>query len=61
MDGLDYSKTTTYFIKITEDYDKVVAAFKSIDRSIIDDTVGVRSISKPELIKLVEEEYNKLA
>ena len=61
LDGLDYSKTTTYFIKITEDYDKVVAAFKSIDRSIIDDTVGVRSISKPELIKLVEEEYNKLA
>lgn len=61
LDGLDYSKTTTYFIKITEDYDKVVAAFKGIDRSIIDDTVGVRSISKPELIKLVEEEYSKLA
>lgn len=61
LDGLDYSKTTTYFIKITEDYDKVVAAFKSIDRSIIDDTVGVRSISKPELISLVEEEYSKLA
>lgn len=61
LDGLDYSKTTTYFIKITEDYDKVVEAFKSIDRSIIDDTVGVRSISKPELIKLVEEEYSKLA
>lgn len=61
LDGLDYSKTTTYFIKITEDYDKVVAAFKGIDRSIIDDTVGVRSISKPELISLVEEEYSKLA
>ena len=61
LDGLDYSKTTTYFIKINEDYDKVVAAFKGIDRSIIDDTVGVRSISKPELIKLVEEEYSKLA
>lgn len=61
LDGLDYSRTTTYFIKITEDYDKVFAAFKSIDRSIIDDTVGVRSISKPELISLVEEEYNKLA
>lgn len=61
LDGLDYSKTTTYFIKINEDYDKVVAAFKGIDRSIIDDTVGVRSISKPELISLVEEEYSKLA
>lgn len=61
LDGLDYSKTTTYFIKITEDYDKVVAAFKSIDRSIINDTVGVRSLSKPELISLVEEEYSKLA
>lgn len=61
LDGLDYSKTTTYFIKINEDYDKVVSAFKSIDRSIINDTVGVRSISKPELIKLVEEEYSKLA
>ena len=60
LEGLDYSKTTTYFIKINGDYDKVVTAFRNIDRSIINDTVGVRSISKPELIKLVEEEYSKL-
>ena len=60
LEGLDYSTSTTYFIKIDKDYDNVLKAFKNIDLTIINDTVGVRSISKSELIELVENEYYKI-
>lgn len=60
LDGLNHSVSSTYFIKILKEYEKVYQAFKSIDLNIVNDTVGVRSISKSELIKLVEEKYNLL-
>ena len=60
LEGLEHSESTTYFIKILKDYEKVYLAFKSITLDIINDTAGVRSISKPELINLVEYQYNLL-
>ena len=60
LNGIEYSKSTSYFIKINKDYDIVLKAFNNIDLSIVNDTVGVRSISKGELIELVENEYYKI-
>ena len=60
LEGLEHSESTTYFIKILKDYEKVYLAFKSITLDIINNTAGVRSISKPELISLVEYQYNLL-
>ena len=47
LDGLEHSETSTYFIKVKSD--EVIKAIRLIDLSVIDNTAGVRSISKPEL------------
>jgi hypothetical protein len=47
LEGLDHKAVSTYFLKIKSHL--VVKAIKLIDRSVCDNTAGVRSISKNEL------------
>ena len=47
LDGLNHSKTSTYFIKIH--HPLVIKAIKLIDLNVVNHTAGVRSISKSEL------------
>jgi len=47
LSGLDYSPSTTYFIKVK--HALVSKAIQLIDLSVVDNTAGVRSISKQEL------------
>ena len=46
LQGLNHSKSSTYFIKATE---IGIEALHKIDLSVVDNTAGVRSISKHEL------------
>lgn len=55
LEGTDYSESSTYFCR--ELKQGVKSALKKIDLSIVNDTAGVRSISKPEIVKLLKEVY----
>ena len=53
LDGIEYNKNSTYFLKIKND--KVIEILKSANLSeTVSSTVGVKSLSKRELIKYIE-------
>jgi predicted RNA methylase len=60
LDGLAHSASTTYFIKAGEGINPIELRkrFAAIDRSVVDNTAGVRSISIPELTNAVLEVIN---
>jgi len=47
LDGLEHSETSTYFIKVEDD--TVLNVLRVIDLSVVENTAGVKSISKHEL------------
>jgi len=57
LDGLDHSPTSTYFIRADK---KIISALKLIDLSVVDNTAGVKSISKHELCYEVNKILEKL-
>lgn len=57
LEGLDHSKSSTYFIKIKNKYRNKLNKLAIIEDR--DNTAGVRSISKAELIKAMEEIINE--
>lgn len=48
LEGLDHTESSTYFIKTL--HKDVVKAIKLIDKKVVENTAGVKSISKQELI-----------
>ena len=50
LDGTNHSVSSTYFIRCKKEPARVRRALERIDRSVVDDTAGVRSISKFELV-----------
>lgn len=52
LDGLDHSKSSTYFIKLLRP--DSLSRIQSINLDVAGNTVGVKSISKHELITLIE-------
>lgn len=57
LDGIDYSETTTYFVE--ELIPGVKNIIKNYNFSCINDTAGVRSLSKQELISIIEKKIEK--
>lgn len=53
--GTDHSISSTYFLRSKVPLKVLRAALDSIDLTIVDQTAGVRSISKRELVALVSE------
>lgn len=57
LEGIDYSESSTYFIKITNE--EVLEVLKNLNlKDIVSNTVGVRSLSKNELVCYVEEKMS---
>lgn len=55
LSGTDHSVSSTYFLRSKVPLKVLRAALDSIDLTIVDQTAGVRSISKRELVALVSE------
>jgi len=54
LEGLDHNSNSTYFVKLKNK--KVIDAINNLNlKEIVNATAGVRSISKAELISLIEE------
>lgn len=55
--NLDFSPNSSYFVKNMSTYtvDELIGHVNSIDFTVVNDTVGPRSLSKPELISLLEQ------
>jgi len=53
LEGLDYSITSTYFLNMSKEYRDKLKYLKPSDMK--NNTAGVRSVSKTELIKSIEE------
>jgi len=60
LNGTDHSKSSTYFIRCKQQPALVRKALERIDRSVVDDTAGVRSISKQELVAAFFSSLQKL-
>lgn len=57
----EISDSNVKYIKILKDYDNVLKAFETMDyKKVINNNAGQRSLNNSEIIKLVEEAYEKL-
>ena len=59
LNGTDHSVSSTYFIRPKIDERELLKAFYAIDLAIVDQTAGVRSISKRELVSLIAGQFNQ--